>query len=822
MRKDDYSQEDITLEFALTIQDDSSENDEDEIERYVKAKLVISNEESVLQWRKKWSINYPTLDVLAGSLLMARIQEDYRTLNPLFPCSDPIPVVSTLKKNVFILFGVLIGLLLLSTIVLAILFSIEKSKTISIKAVEDNLCVTPFCIKAANYLLESIDEGVQPCEDFFQFACGTWLKNNRIPDDTGAQDTFNVLRTQLDNNVVDILTSELPKDSIKIKAIANARLLYNACVNESAIETAGVDTILSVLENELGGWPIVNGLSWDEKNFNLSNLLLKLREYNNNIIFNCGTSTDDRNSSAYFIRISQSDLALEQRQYYVNETKLTNAYRQFMHDLAASLTNDTTAIDNDVQDMYEFEKKISLFHWTAAEQRARQSEIVRTTIGNLSRLFNTSFDFTNYLRQTYRLANVTLLDNDNVSVSEVEFLRNASLIIDQHSPRVVQNYLIWRFMMNRAANMPKRYRTIREQFDRVLRGTNAERPRSISCGSYVNINMGFAVAKLYIKKYFDENAKNQSLEMIHNIRSSFIEMLEKSTWMDDISKRKAIEKALAIDEKIGYPDYLNSNNVTQLEEDYAQYTFTDSYIHNTLKMLKIKSKENFKILRETVDRKAWGASPPTVVNAFYTPSKNQIAFPAGIFQLPFFNKDAPKYINYGGIGAVIGHEMTHGFDDNGRQFDKDGNRILWWTEKTIERFNKRKTCIVDQYSQYILEQINISINGNQTQGENIADNGGIKQAFFAYRKWARKNGNIDKKLPGLMKYSSDQMFFINYAQVWCSKMTDSYAMNRVLTGVHSPGQFRVLGPTSNFDEFDRVFGCKPGHGNSRVNKCTVW
>ncbi|CAF3997804.1 unnamed protein product [Rotaria magnacalcarata] len=303
MRKDDYSQEDITLEFALTIQDDSSENDEDEIERYVKAKLVISNEESVLQWRKKWSINYPTLDVLAGSLLMARIQEDYRTLNPLFPCSDPIPVVSTLKKNVFILFGVLIGLLLLSTIVLAILFSIEKSKTISIKAVEDNLCVTPFCIKAANYLLESIDEGVQPCEDFFQFACGTWLKNNRIPDDTGAQDTFNVLRTQLDNNVVDILTSELPKDSIKIKAIANARLLYNACVNESAIETAGVDTILSVLENELGGWPIVNGLSWDEKNFNLSNLLLKLREYNNNIIFNCGTSTDDRNSSAYFIRV---------------------------------------------------------------------------------------------------------------------------------------------------------------------------------------------------------------------------------------------------------------------------------------------------------------------------------------------------------------------------------------------------------------------------------------------------------------------------------------------------------------------------------------
>ncbi|CAF1088486.1 unnamed protein product [Rotaria sordida] len=734
---------------------------------------------------------------------------------------DPIPVVSSLKKHVLILFGILIGILFISTIVLAILFTIEKNKTIAIKT-ENDLCVTSPCIKAANYLLESIDESVEPCENFFQFACGTWLKNNRIPDDTGAQDTFNVLRTQLDNHVVDILTSPLTNDTIQIKSIANARQLYDSCIDELAIESAGVDTVLSVIDGELGGWPILNGLSWSETQFNLSRLIFKLREYNNNIIYNCGTATDDKNSSAYYIRIAQSDLGLEQRQYYLNETKLTLAYKQFMYDLAMSLTNDTTMVDKDARDIYEFEKKIAFFHWTTAEQRARQNDIIRTTIGNLSRIFNTSFDFTNYLRQIYSLANVTLFDNDNVSVSELEFLRNASLIIDQHSPRVLQNYFIWRFMMNRAANMPKRYRVIREQFDRVYRGTNAERPRSISCGAYVNNNMGFAVSKLYIKKYFDENAKNQSLEMIHNIRSAFIEMLEESTWMDDVSKSKAKEKALAIDEKIGYPEYLSSDNITELEQDYAEYNFNESYIHNIFKMLKIKSKENFKILRETVDRKAWGASPPTVVNAFYTPSKNQIAFPAGIFQMPFFNKDTPKYLNYGGIGAVIGHEITHGFDDNGRQYDKDGNRILWWTSETIDRFNKRKTCIVDQYSQYILEQINISINGNQTQGENIADNGGIKEAFYAYRKWVQKNGNFDKKLPGLIKYSSEQMFFINYAQVWCSKMTDSYAMNRVLTGVHSPGQFRVLGPTSNFDEFDRVFSCKPGQGNSRVNKCIVW
>ncbi|UJR31747.1 hypothetical protein I4U23_019225 [Adineta vaga] len=638
----------------------------------------------------------------------------------------------------------------------------------------------------------------------------------------GAQDTFNVLRNQLDNNVVDILTSPQPNETIQIKAISNARRLYSSCVNEVAIESAGVDTVLSIVDHELGGWPILQGTSWNETHFNLSRLLIKLREYNNNVIFNCGTATDDKNSSAYYIRIAQSDLGLEQRQYYLNDTKLNKAYRQFITDLALSLSNSSSTIENDVRDIYNFEKKISSFHWTAAEQRARQNETIRTTISNLSRIFNTSFDFTNYVRQIYLLANVTLLDHDNISISEGEFLRNASLTIAKESPRVLQNYFIWRFMMNRAANMPKRYRSIREQFDRTLRGTSAERARSITCGAYVNNNMGFAVAKLYIKKYFDENARNQSLEMIRNIRSAFIDMLNESTWMDDISKRKAIDKALDIDEKIGYPEYLGSDNVTELEEDYAEYNFNESYIHNILLILRLKAKENFKVFRTPVDRKAWGSTPPTVVNAFYIPSKNQITFPAGILQMPFFNKDAPKYLNYGGIGAVIGHEITHGFDDNGRQFDKDGNRILWWTPETINRFNKRKTCIVEQYSQYLLEQINTTINGNQTQGENIADNGGIKEAFYAYQKWTRLHGNIDKKLPGLTKYSSEQMFFINYAQVWCSKMTNSYAMSRVLAGVHTPGQFRVLGSTSNFVAFDRVFGCKPGQNNSRIDKCTVW
>ncbi|CAF3718927.1 unnamed protein product [Rotaria sordida] len=341
-------------------------------------------------------------------------------------------------------------------------------------------------------------------------------------------------------------------------------------------------------------------------------------------------------------------------------------------------------IDQDVSDIFEFEKNISKYHWTDDEQRARYDETVRTTFNNLSLTFNTTLDFTDYVRRSYLLGNVTLQDTDIVTVSEIEYLNNVSLILQRASPRTIQNYIVWRFILSRTSDMPQHIRIIRQRFDRIFRGTNTERPRTVRCGSFVNRILGFAVSKLYIKKYFDENAFNESLEMINNIRDAFIEMLQGSTWMDVESKTKAIEKAKSIDQHIGYPDYLASDNNTKLDKDYAE------------------------------------------------------------------------------------------------------------------------------------------ADGNLTQGEDIADNGGLRGAFFAYQKWAANNKNVDKRLPGLQKYSSEQLFFINYAYNWCIKMTNAYAVNRLRIDVHSLDQFRVTGPTSNFDEFDRAFGCTPGQGNSRKDKCSVW
>ncbi|CAF3407017.1 unnamed protein product [Rotaria socialis] len=715
---------------------------------------------------------------------------------------------------------VLIALLLASTIIFSVFFALEKNKK-KTKG-DDDLCLTPYCIKAADYLLDSIDETVNPCEDFYHFACGTWLKTARIPEDTGVQNIFNLLDTQLDLNIIDLLSSQSSNGTIEPKAIINARNLYDSCINESGIEIDGVEPVLSIINKEFGGWPILQGPSWNDSTFNLVDILLKLRKYDDGIIFSVVTATNQENSSIYDIELGQGTLGLQETEYYNNETDITAAYRQFMTDLAMALTNETSTIANDVSAIYSLEKNISQYHWTESEQRLRDNETIRTHVGNISESFMTNFNFTDYLRQSYLIGNITLLDTDIVSISEVAYLVNISSILQQAPPRVVQNYLIWRFMMNRASSMPRRIRSTREQFDRVFKGTSAEPSRTTTCANYVNDNMGFAVSRLYVQQYFNDIARNQSKEIIKNIRSSMMVMLQKATWMDDKSKAKAVEKAKVIYENIGYPDYIASDNTTQLELMYAEYIFNTSYISNVLQMQQVKAREDFRTLHEVVDHHAWGDLPPTVVNAFYEPSTNAISFPAGILQMPYFNKDAPKYLNYGGIGMVIGHEITHGFDDDGRQYDQDGNRIPWWSNDTISQFNQRKQCIIDQYSNYTVAQIHKNINGEQTQGENIADNGGIKSSFFAYQNWAKENPNVDKRLPGLNKYSEEQMFFIGYAHGWCAKFTDAYAYNRVLTDVHSIPEFRVLGPLSNFAEFDRVFSCTPGQGNSRVNKCAVW
>jgi membrane metallo-endopeptidase-like protein 1 len=284
------------------------------------------------------------------------------------PNSDNLLIPDPPRRSYNRWLAVLVALFLSTTILFSILFAVQKNivtttattgpTTTTSSSADEDLCLTPYCIKAADYLLDSIDTTVNPCEDIYAFACGTWLKNARIPEDTGVQNIFNLLDTQLDFNLIDLLSATPDNGTTDPKAVINARNLYNSCIDEAGIETDGVEPVLSIVHNEFGGWPILLGSTWDNSTFNLTRLLLQLRQYDNGIIFSVDTATNQQNSSVYDIELGQGDLGLEETEYY-NKTDVTTAYRQFMTDLATLLTNDTSAIQTDVQDIFELERNIS-------------------------------------------------------------------------------------------------------------------------------------------------------------------------------------------------------------------------------------------------------------------------------------------------------------------------------------------------------------------------------------------------------------------------------------------------------------------------------
>jgi len=335
-------------------------------------------------------------------------------------------------------------------------------------------------------------------------------------------------------------------------------------------------------------------------------------------------------------------------------------------------------------------------------------------------------------------------------------------------------------------------------------------------------SFGVPMSAMYVKEHFDTDSLERAKEMVHYIRKEFIKILEMVEWMDAATKRMAIEKARSITAHIGYStEILEESKVMELFEGLdLSPNFT--YYQNVQTLRKYWSDYDIKKLRKPYSKNDWKKfSQAATINAFYNSLENSIKFPAGILQGVFFDKTRPNYLNYGAIGYIIGHEITHGFDDRGRQFDKDGNNKNWWKPDTDRNYQERARCIVEQYGNFTVpESKDLQLNGVNTQGENIADNGGLKEAFLGYKQYVRENGD-EARLPGI-KYTPDQMFWISAANVWCAKMRPQSLKLRIQTGVHSPPRFRVIGPMVNLPQFAESFDCPLGSAMNPVDKCTLW
>merc|ERR1719412_1402680 len=429
-------------------------------------------------------------------------------------------------------------------------------------------------------------------------------------------------------------------------------------------------------------------------------------------------------------------------------------------------------------------------------------------------------DWTSYVNNVLTEDLLQVDSNERVVVSTPDYLRNFTSIINSEPKRNVANYMLWRAARASIGFLNKDARDIIEEYSRNVTGKKATTPRWKSCVGSASGSFSAAVGKMYVIKHFKEGAKESVLEMVNDIKEEFRNIFNQIDWMDAETRERAHLKLDAIKDYIGYPEEILVNS--NLEDLYQGLEISPTnYFQNGINMSIWSTDYHWKKLREKVDKTDWKRHAyPAVVNAFYSSIENSIQFPAGILQGIFFSKDRPSYMNYGSIGWVIGHEITHGFDDQGRQYNSDGNLENWWEFETFAKFLNKTRCIIEQYGSYRVEDLDLNLNGITTQGENIADNGGIKEAYRAYEKWTQRHGQEDI-LPGL-NMNQKQLFWLSAANVWCSKYRPKALERRIRTGAHSPGMFRVKGPFSNSREFARDFNCPLGSTYNPANKCEVW
>uniref|UniRef100_A0A8D2D4D0 endothelin-converting enzyme 1 n=1 Tax=Sciurus vulgaris TaxID=55149 RepID=A0A8D2D4D0_SCIVU len=662
-------------------------------------------------------------------------------------------------------------------------------------------CLTEACIRVAGKILESIDRGVSPCEDFYQFSCGGWIRRNPLPDGRSRWNTFNSLWDQNQAILKHLLENTTFNSSSE--AERKTQRFYLSCLQVERIEGAGSSATDETSLTRLGGWNITG--PWDQDTTGPPH---------SSPVY---VSADSKSSNSNVIQVDQSGLFLPSRDYYLNRTaneKVLTAYLDYMEELGILLGGQPTSTREQMQQVLELETQLANITVPQDQRRDEEKIYHKMSISELQTLAP-SMDWLEFL--SFLLSPLELGDSEPVVVYGTDYLQQVSELINRTEPSVLNNYLIWNLVQKTSSSLDRRFESAQEKLLETLYGTKKScTPRWQTCISNTDDALGFALGSLFVKATFDRQSKEIAEGMISEIRSAFEEALGQLVWMDEKTRQAAKEKADAIYDMIGFPDFILEPK--ELDDVYDGYEVSeDSFFQNMLNLYNFSAKVMADQLRKPPSRDQWSMTPQTV-NAYYLPTKNEIVFPAGILQAPFYARNHPKALNFGGIGVVMGHELTHAFDDQGREYDKEGNLRPWWQNESLAAFRNHTACMEEQYNQY---QVNGErLNGRQTLGENIADNGGLKAAYNAYKAWLRKHGE-EQQLPAV-GLTNHQLFFVGFAQVWCSVRTPESSHEGLVTDPHSPARFRVLGTLSNSRDFLRHFGCPVGSSMNPGQLCEVW
>ena len=652
-------------------------------------------------------------------------------------------------------------------------------------------------VKGIGINVANIDPTVKPCDDFFHYASGNWLKNNPIPAAEVRWGSFNELADKNNATLRNILETAA-RDAVKAPKGSNAQKVgdfFASAMDSAAIDAAG----LKYLQPHLARIDATNDLAA------MQMLLADPKAHVGGPWFGSGVGQDDKISSQYAVQFSQGGLSLPDRDYYLKDDArskgIRTAYQNYLVNTFKLLGNDEATANAHAATVQRLETRLAKASKSRVDLRDPYANYHKMSVAEFGK------DFPNL--NLPLMLKMQGLAAKEVIVGQPDFFKEENAMLAAEPIADQKVYLKWQLTSGLTAALPKAFGDEAFKFSQALTGAKKQQPRWKRMLQSTDRALGEAFGQLYVDKAFSPEAKVRAKQMIENLRLAYAERIKATDWMSTGTKAEALKKLNAFTVKIGYPDKW---------KDYSALTIgRTSYLSNVLAAREWANRDNLNHFGKPVDRQEWGMTPPTV-NAYYNPSLNEIVFPAGILQSPFYDAKADDAVNYGGIGAVIGHEMTHGFDDQGRQYDATGNLRDWWTKEDGEKFNAKAAVVGTQFDAF-MPLDSVHVNGKLTMGENLADLGGLTIAYQAFEKTPQAKAG--KMIEG---FTPEQRFFLAYAQIWRTNARPEYLRQQVQTDPHSPAQFRTNGPLMNMPEFYKAFGCQDDTKMMRAqgDRAKIW
>jgi putative endopeptidase len=644
----------------------------------------------------------------------------------------------------------------------------------------------------------NMDTTVHPGDNFFQYANGSWLKNNPIPKSETRWGSFNLLQENNYKALHSLLDSAAGvKNAPAGSIVQKVGDFYRTGMDSASIDRAGITPLNNILAR-IDAIKDANGIIAEAAQEHTEGL---------DPLFSFGISPDDKNVTKEICQFGQGGLGMPGREYYIDNdartTKVRDAYKQYIPQMLQLMGEDKAAADKDATDIYNLERNLAGASMTRVEMRDPYKLYNKFDVNGINKL-------TPGLDWKMLLTDLKVSGQDSMIVGMPAFFTEVAKQLKATPITTWKKYMKYHLVNEMSPFLSAAFDTTHFNFyGKAMSGQQEQRARWKRVMQTVDRSEGELLGQLYVDKYFKPEAKKRMQELVNNLQQTYADRIQKLDWMSDETKKKALNKLNAFMKKIGYPDKWR---------DYGALTIVNNdYVKNVLASSQWEYNYELNKLGKPVDRAEWGMTPPTV-NAYYNPAFNEIVFPAGILQFPFFDEKADDAVNYGGIGAVIGHEMTHGFDDQGRLYNAEGNLSNWWMPADSANFTAKADKMVDQFNKIVVIDTSHA-NGRLTEGENLADLGGLNIAYEAFRKTKQGQGN--EKIDGL---TPDQRFFLSWAQVWRANTRPEEMARRLKTDPHSPSELRCNVPISNMEAWYKAFNIKDGDKMFRpeADRARVW